>query len=596
MPSKKVILSENAQKVAESRYFQNNEEWEDCCKRVARSISSIEPESKFWEDKFFNILYNMDFLPGGRILRNAGRPKGTLLNCFVLGINDDIQSIGKFNADSLTLWSEGGGVGANWSNLRPKGTPILGKGGESSGLVSFLKASDAIASVVQSGGQRRAAALSCCDISHPEIMDFINCKLKDGELSHYNISVLINEDFLKCVEADKDWTFKFNHKEMGTIKAREIWDLIMKNMCEKAEPGLLNATNLFKNNSWYFDPVTSTNPCGEHVGGPGTSCCLGSLVLPKFITGTTNTNWQKLEETIKLAVRFLDNVIDVNKYSLPEIDAASHKSRRIGVGIMGLADYLFMKELRYGSQEALLEIEKLMKFIRDKLYLASVELAKEKGAFPAFDPVYYGNSSFVRKLPAPIRMEIKKHGIRNVTLQAQAPNGTISLLADVSSGIEPLIFKSYKRADRVGERIYIHPRYKQLLLNGKEIPDWFVDMTDLTPKDHLDTQVIIQKYTDGACSKTLNMPAGSTPDQISSLVLEYIRDLKGVTVYVDGSKYGQVYQNLTEDEAIEYLAIESVSGNLDIDDVECNCAKTKDEETGEIIESCELPKVKENAA
>ena len=549
MPSgKKVVLSDNALEVAQSRYFHNGEDWESCIRRVSKAISDVESDKKIWEDKFFNLLYNMDFIPGGRILRNAGRPKGTLLNCYVLGLNDDIESIGKFYSDSLLLWSEGGGVGANWSSLRPKGTPILGKGGVSSGLVSFLEASDAIASVVESGGARRAAALSCVSVDHPEVVDFINCKLVDGKLSHYNISVLVNEEFLKCVEADKDWTFKFNQKEVGKIRARDIWDLIMKNMCEKAEPGLLNSSNLFKNNSWYFDPVTSTNPCGEHVGGPGTSCCLGSLVLPKFITGTTNTNWQKLEDAIKTAVRFLDNVIDVNKYSLPEIDITSHKSRRIGLGTMGLADYLFAKELRYGSPEALAEVEKLMKFIRDKVYLASVELAKEKGAFPAFDPVYYGNSSFVRKLPAPIRMEIKKFGIRNVTLQAIAPNGTTSLLPEVTSGIEPLMFKGYKRKDRVGERIYIHPKYKQLLLTGHSVPHWFVDMNDLTPRDHLETQVIIQRYVDGACSKCLS--AEDTMVVINDKVV-YLDELEHNEKEDSFEKFeGKTYNHLGSEENI----------------------------------------------
>ena len=588
MPSKKIVLSENALEVAKSRYFHCNENWETCIERVSKAVAEVENDKKFWKEKFFNLLYNMDFLPGGRILRNAGRPKGTLLNCYVLGLDDSIESIGKFYADSLLLWSEGGGVGANWSALRPKGSPILGKGGESSGLVSFLQASDSIASVVESGGQRRAAALCCVEVSHPEVVDFINSKLTDGKLRYYNISVLINEEFLKCVEADIDWTFKFNQKEVGKMRARDIWDLIIKNQCKSGEPGLLNSTNLFKNNSWYFDPVTSTNPCGEHVGGPGTSCCLGSLVLPKYITGTTNTNWQKLEESIKIAVRFLDNVIDVNKYSLPEIDATSHRSRRIGIGIMGLADYLFAKELRYGSTDALIEIERLMKFIRDKTYIASIELAKEKGAFPAFDPIYYGNSSFVRKLPAPIRMEIKEYGIRNVSLFAIAPNGTTSLIAETTSGIEPLMFKSYKRNDRVGKRVYVHPRYKQLLQTGNPIPDWFVDMSDLTPREHLETQVMIQKFVDGACSKTINCPKGTTPDQLSSLLLEYLRDLKGVTIYVDGSKEGQVYNKLTEEEALEQIMLDGVSNVLTIDDLECNCQKAKNE-NGEEVESCEIP-------
>lgn len=982
----KVVLSENALQVAKTRYFNNGEDWEQCTYRVGKAVAEVEREKTDFANKFHEMIYNMDFIPGGRILRNAGRPKGSMLNCYVCPIQDSIEDIGQFIKDALTLWSEGGGVGCNFSPLRPMGADILGKGGKSSGLVSFIEAADSVSRTIESGGQRRAAALACVDVSHPEVMDFINAKLKDGRLSHFNISVIVNEDFLKVVEADGDWTFKFNQIEYKTVRARDIWELIVSNMVKMAEPGLLNGTNLYKNNSYYFDPVVSTNPChtgdtliavadgrklvtfeqlanegmdvpvfsmneetkrievkmmrnprktgvkqrilkvyldngtsfkandvhkitmfngeekqlkdlvigdrihhmiryqsnlstiletenkqnyiwmtngyqsvkaehrlvGEYIiGRPleddevvhhidynyqnnspenlqvmkkvdhdelhkkdkigiknpihrfpdknyfknhkflgsengnykgfskeqmmeiainfskdlgrkssisewenyckknnytydsrlifgefgykggfleeaarraevvnfdgyhtrqyneylkivkttdldvffdngikvrkyckrcnkemilswgareqsycsikcrnerpkpelkeasfnfkvikieevgyedvynGTvddnhnyyvftgddlgknnkprmnfinskncgeavlenygSCCLGSLVLPNFITGTTNTNWQKLEKTIKLAIRFLDNVIDVNKYTLKEIDLKGHNSRRIGLGVMGLADYLFAKELRYGSKDALSEIERLMRFIRDTAYQTSVEIAMEKGSFPKFDPVYYGNASFVRKLPASLRMDIKSKGIRNVTLLSIAPTGTISLLRECSSGIEPLIFKSYKRNDRVGERIYIHPKYKQLLLTGNSIPEWFVDMTDITPKDHFETQAIIQKYVDGAVSKTINMPVGTTDEDLSTLLLEYVHELKGCTVYIDGSREGQVYNNLSEVEALEYILNESVSNELSVDDVECNCQKPIDE-NGKELEGCVIPK------
>lgn len=964
--SKKVILSDNALQVAKSRYFHNGEDWSSCALRVAQAVASVEKEKTAYTEKFYEMLYNMDFLPGGRILRNAGRPKGSMLNCYVIPIGDSIEEIGQFIKDALTLWSEGGGVGCNFSPLRPIGAEILGKGGESSGLVSFMEAADAVSKTIESGGQRRAAAMGCVDVSHPEILDFINAKLKDGRMSHFNISVIVTDEFLKAVERNDLWPLKFNNREYNKVPAREIWNLVIENIVRSAEPGLLNGTNLYKNNSYYFDGVTSTNPCfsrgtfisttdglipveelcnkefnvitdlrsinqfgtyiekarcfysgkktvyrimlsnkqfidltdnhkvyikedekfikkhvneikvgdvmavqcsisqhfvdpvinkeeydngllvgwrlgdgwitkcienerngsdrlqygfianneeleamefifnkieslkdrdddryisnfnpssggskskelttsnqkvrkwfseygyncvknsktipniiltqsksfkagflsglfsadgncgnyknkynriislvsskkeilqkvqlllnefgitsrigskhtklndklftsytltltssyeclkfmtqitfalstkknemaskftktkwhkkdqgefkiksieqvgeedvydintdithsliangilvsncGEAVLENYGSCCLGSLVLPNFITGTTNTNWQKLERVIKNAIRFLDNVIDVNKYTLKEIDIKGHNSRRIGLGIMGLADYLFMKELRYGSKEALSEIEKLMRFIRDTAYETSIELAVEKGAFPKFDANYYTNASFIRKLPASLRLDIRDKGIRNVTCLSIAPTGTISLLRECSSGIEPLIFKSYKRNDRVGERIYIHPRYKQLLLTGNPIPEWFVDMTDLSPKDHLETQAIVQKYVDGAVSKTINMPHGTTEEELSKLLLEYIKDLKGCTVYIDGSREGQVYNKLTEEEAIEYVMSEMVSNDLSIEDVECNCQKAKDE-NGNEIEACEIPQKMEN--
>lgn len=574
MPGKKIKLSPNAEEVATSRYFNNGEDWEQCTLRVASSVAAIESNRHDYTEKFHEMIYNMDFIPAGRILRNAGRTKGSMLNCFALGIGDSIEEIGKYMGDALILWSEGGGCGTNFSPLRPKGDPIMGKGGQSSGLVSFLKAADAVSHTIESGGQRRAAALAAVDVSHPEIIDFINAKLVDGEISHYNISVLINEDFLTAVEKDDKWSLKFKQKEYKTVMAREIWNLIIENMVKSAEPGLLNTTNLFKNNSYYYDSVVITNPCGEIPLENGGNCCLGSLVLPSFITGNINTNWQKLERVIKLAVRFLDNVIDVNKYSLKELDIKGHNSRRIGLGVMGLADYLLAKEIRYGSDEAMLELERLFRFIRNTAYQSSVELAVEKGAFPKFESSAYGKASFIRKLPGSLRLDIKERGIRNCTLLTVPPVGTTSLLPEVSSGVEPIMYKAFKRVDRVSERIYIHPRYKKILMEGKEIPDWFVDSTDLTPKDHFETQATIQRYIDGSISKTLNFPAGTTAEDLSKYLLEYMRDLKGATVYIDGTREGQVYNKLEKAEVLRHIKLEEDTDSLTPTDVDCSTCKT----------------------
>jgi ribonucleoside-diphosphate reductase alpha chain len=391
------------------------------------------------------------------------------------------------------------------------------------------------------------------NVTHPDIIKFIDAKLKHGVLSCYNISVAVTDKFLEAVEADADWEYKFAHQSYGVIKARKIWNKIINNMVECAEPGLLNWDKLIKNNSYYYDPVLGTNPCGEAVLSPYDVCDLGSLVLPNFITGTINTNWKKLEETIKVAVRFLDDVIEVNKYVLHEIDIKAHNSRRIGLGVMGLAEYLFAKKLRYGSRKAIAEVERLMRFIRDVTYETLVELAQEKGAFPKFDPIPYGKASFIRKLPASLRMSIKKHGVRCVTALAIAPTGTISLVADVTSSIEPLIKKAYRRTDRIGERMYVHPIYLDHLQTGDPLPSWYVDSDDLDPSDHFEVQVAVQKFVDGAVSKTINMPAGTTPDQLSHLMLEYIHDLKGVTVYVDGSREGQILNSVSEEEVRNYL-------------------------------------------
>ena len=569
----KVNLTENAEKVARSRYFMEGEDWEACANRVSNEISVPEGDKKnFYREQFGEMIYNMDFLPAGRILRNAGRTRGSLFNCYHLPIGDSREEIGQCLKDAFILWGEGGGVGINFSSLRPKGSHIAGVGGQSSGLVSFIEAADALAKTVESGGSRRAAALASVDVSHPEVMDFIDAKLVHGKLSHFNISVAVNSEFLEAVESNGDWEFKFKQKSYGVVKARMIWDKILNNMVNCAEPGLLNSDKFTKNNSYYYDPVTGTNPCGEAVLAPYDVCNLGSLVLPNFITGSVNTNWRKLESTIKLAVRFLDDVIEVNKYTLKENDIKAHNSRRIGLGVMGLAEYLFAKELRYGSVKAVLEVEKLMRFIRDVTYTTLVELAVEKGAFPKFDPVQYGKASFIRQLPAQLRRDIKDKGSRCVTALAIAPTGTISLLPEVSSSIEPIYAKAYRRVDRVGERTYIHPRLIDLVNNGKEIPEWFVDTHDLKPEDHFEIQSVVQRYVDGAVSKTINMPAGTTVQQLDKLLLEYINDLKGVTVYVDGSREGQIYNTISNDEVIKMIKDLGNTANTSLEDGDMKCS------------------------
>lgn len=571
--NRKKILSENSLKVAASRYFQEGEAWEQCVERcvkaniqneMALTLSAREELA----GNFYNMIYNQDFLPAGRILRNSGRKAGSMLNCYVLPIEDSIEDIGEFYKNSLILWSGGGGVGCNFSPLRPSGDKILGKGGESSGLVSFLEGSDFIAKKIESGGGRRAAGLALVEATHPEVIDFIDAKLEEGKITSYNISIGITNEFLEAVELDADWDLTFNHKIYTTIKARDLWNKILHNMIKCAEPGILNMTNLVKNNSYYFEKILATNPCGEIPLGANSVCCLGSLVLPNFITNV-NTNWKKLETVIDLSVRFLDNVLDINKYTLKENDISAHSSRRIGLSVMGLSDYLFAKQLRYGSEKALNEIERLFKFIRDCAYQSSVKLAIEKSPFPKFESVPYGKASFIRKLPAQLRLDIKKNGIRNCTLLTCAPTGTTSLLTDFNSGIEPLYSKAYRRVDRVGERSYIHPL---LVKHGLvDQPEWFVDSFDLKPQDHFETQCVIQKYIDASVSKTINLPESSTVEDLDKLMLEYAKDLKGVTVYRDKSRMPQILIPLTKEEIeIELKNIDNTTQYKDEESVKCS--------------------------
>lgn len=516
---------------------------------------------------FEEIIGSLKFIPGGRILRNAGRPRGSLFNCYHLPIGDSIDEIGDCASNALKLWADGGGVGINFSTLRPADDVIKGIGGKSSGLVSFMRAIDGLAACIESGGSRRAASLGSCDVSHPEIEDFIDAKLVDGSVSYFNISVNITKSFLEAVLGGLPWPLTFRGKVHKTIDARGLWDKTLKNMVNVAEPGMLVWDNLIKNNSYYFAPITGTNPCGEACLAPYDVCDLGSIVLPNFVDTGGRTKWSELERVVTLAVRFLDNVIDVNKYRLEANKRMAYAGRRIGLGVMGLAEYLFAKEVRYGSAEALRETGELLKCLRDTAYRASIELAKEKGAFPAYDKLQYHKASFIRHLPPSIRRDISDYSIRNVTLLALAPTGTISLIPEVTGSIEPLFSRAYRRSDRVSDRVYIHPIAKRLIEESQPTPDWFVDTTDLKPTDHLDMQVLCQRYIDGAVSKTINVPESFTAEDLSKVLFEYLYEIKGVTVYRDGSRSGQVLNHITLDEARNY--VQNATTSCDIESSRC---------------------------
>jgi ribonucleoside-diphosphate reductase alpha chain len=549
-----MILGKNSEIIFKKRYAISEEEsWQELSERVAKGGAQVESDFKQWCDIFASDIYDMRFLPGGRILRNVGRSRGSLFNCYVEPLEDSMRQIGQFQMNCGILWSEGGGVGCNASFLRPEDAPIIQKGGESSGPISFLKWANAGANCIKTGGSRRAAALAMMNVEHPDIIKFINAKLVEGELNCFNISVAVTEDFLQAVEANDNWELKWRNKVWNTVKARDIWNLILKNMVSCAEPGLINWDNLRSNNSYYFDPILSTNPCGEVPLGAHGVCCLGSLVLPNFITGNKNTNWQLMEKTVHNSIRFLDNIIQINRYVIDDVKRKAFDGRRIGLGVMGLAEYLFAKNVRYGSNDATKVIATLMENIRNYAYEASCKLSEEKEPFPKYDVKEYSKAHFFKTLPASIRMSIKKHGMRNVSVMAVAPTGTISLLPEVSSSIEPLFCKSYLRHDEVGDRAYIHPIYKDILEKNERTPEWYVDSFDLKPEDHFETQVAVQKYLDGAVSKTINCPKGFKEEQLSDLLLEYIRDLKGVTLYVDGSREGQILNPLSKEEALKCI-------------------------------------------
>lgn len=559
------MLSQNALEVAQTRYLNEGETWEEACIRVGEAIAINEVDRQ-WKDVFAEMIHEMAFVPGGRILRNAGKLRQSVLNCAVLPIGDSIEEIGESIRNALILWSYGAGIGIDFSPLREEGRPLKSKGGYSSGMVSFLEAIDGVAHTIETGGQRRSGCLGMCRVGHPEIEKFIDAKLEDGKLSYFNLSTAINEEFLQAVEEGRDWELVFAGQVVKTVKAKYLWHKILDSMIRSGEPGLINYDNLIKNNSYYFQNISTTNLCGELPLPAYGMCCLGSLVLPNMLSGR-NTNWKRLEVSIRHAVRFLDNVLDVNFYPIPETDRVTKESRRIGLGVMGLHDYLMAKEVRYGSDKSIYEIDRLFKFIRDTAYVASIDLAQEKGAFPMYSRTMYNKASFIRKLPAKLRMYLKENAIRNCTLLSAPPTGTTSLLPEVSSGIEPVFSLSYSRSDRVSERVYIHPKMREWLESKeKKRPEWLVDVSNLAPEDHLDVQIAVQKYIDSAASKTINVPKGTTAKKLSKLLLEYIHDLKGVTVYVDGSKEGQVLNPMNITETRKHLHAETMA---DVEGVQC---------------------------
>jgi len=363
--------------------FSPEEDWKTACDRVSRVIGSAENGGlrEEWIPKFKEILENFYFIPGGRIIRNSGRQRGMLLNCFALDVEDNRESIGLLFNEGFVVSGSGGGIGINWSKLRPIGDMIHTAGGVSSGAISFMEALDGIGNTVESGGQRRAAFIAVLNATHPEVFDFLKAKVIENRLTHFNISVGITNEFLKAVKRNKNWDLTFGTKVYNTVPARELWDMIVENAWKCADPGILNITNLQKyNNLWWCEDLQTTNPCGEIPLPPYGSCCLGSINLSEMYDPITNgVNWSKFKEVVTISVRFLDNVLDVTDYPIKKIELSSRATRRIGLGVMGL-HYLLLKMgiKNYGSDESLEFMDELFNKMRDYAYLASVKLAEEK--------------------------------------------------------------------------------------------------------------------------------------------------------------------------------------------------------------------------
>jgi len=570
--------------IFKKRYaFTTEETWSEACSRVSRqmAIAEIPDKQKIYEEKFKDILIKNLFVPGGRIWYNSGRTNPQLLNCFVLDPNKDSKEGWGNSAKNMIITSmTGGGCGDEFSDIRPRGAIINQQKGEAPGPVELMKLMDGCAKPVKAGGQRRVALMFSLDLDHPDIEEFLDAKLQKGQLTHANISVRSKrtKEFIKAVEKDLDWELSWKGKYKRIIKARDLWNKIVTNAYNSAEPGFLNwELVLSESNIYYIEDLVTTNPCGEIALSAFDCCCLGHIVLPRFIT-EGEVNYALLGDTVRSAVRFLDNVLTVNSYPLPEMKEKSHKLRRIGLGTTGLADTLALLDYKYGSEEGNKFIDKLYRFISKVAYEASIMLAIEKGAFPACRPDLHIESGFVKRMPSKIKSLIAEHGIRNCAILTQAPTGTVSILSgNCSSGIEPMFAPAYERRywdgdSRKVELVY-HPLFAQFLEQNRSV-EHFKGARDLSVKDHIEVQRIIQKHVDNAVSKTINIPEDYPIEDMSKLWLEYLPYIKGITFYRENTR-GYVDDNgVVHEPPLKALTLEEAKlkyNNEVIKAVETDC-------------------------
>ena len=550
---------------------------EETWRRIARTLAAVEPgERAAWEARFYAALSGFRFLPGGRIQVGAGSGRAvTLFNCFVMGtIEDSLDGIFRALQEGALTMQQGGGVGYDFSTLRPAGTPARRSGTIASGPVSFMRIWDSVCATMISGGNRRGAMMATLRCDHPDILAFVEAKRDPRELRNFNLSVLVTDAFMATVDADADWplVFPLDGREaaatgdpslikrvwsgataarpcrvLRTLPARQLWQAIARAAYDCAEPGVLFVDRINReNNLGYRERIAATNPCGEVPLPPYGACDLGAINLTRFVlapfTHEARLDLDRIRALTAVAVRLLDNVIDASGYPLPRQAAMARGTRRIGLGITGLADALIMLGLHYGQAPARALAAEAMRTICHAAYRASVGIAQEKGPFPHFERDAFLTAPFVRRLPEDIRSAIRAHGIRNSHLLSIAPTGTISLLANnVSSGIEPVFAFRHRRAMRPGDggpAVCVDLEDDALAAwraQGQDtdrLPPAFVEATALTPAEHLAMQAVLQSYVDNAISKTINIPEDLPfADFRSVLKQAYALGLKGCTLY-----------------------------------------------------------------
>ena len=529
---------------------------EDTWRRIARSLASVESDPKHWEDEFYSALSDFKYLPAGRITAGAGTARSvTLFNCFVMGtIPDSMGGIFDMLKEAALTMQQGGGIGYDFSTIRPKGADVKGVAADASGPLSFMDVWDAMCRTIMSAGSRRGAMMATMRCDHPDIEDFITAKSDPARLRNFNVSVLVTDAFMAAVKADQPWELSFEGTVYKTVNARDLWNTIMRSTYDYAEPGVIFIDRInAMNNLGYCETIAATNPCGEQPLPPYGACLLGSVNLARLVnepfSDKAHLNESALDALVATAVRMMDNVVDASRFPLEAQRQEALNKRRIGLGVTGLADALLMVGERYGSDEAARLTGQWFKQIARAAYLASVELAKEKGAFPLFDAEKFLASGAMQAMDEDVRTAIRDHGIRNALLTSIAPTGTISLYAgNVSSGIEPVFAYAYTRkvlqkdGTRTEEEVvdYAVQMWRDKF-GDADLPDYFVNAQTLSPADHVKMQAAAQTWIDSSISKTINVPEDIDFEAFKNVYLQaYETGCKGCTTYRPNAVTGSV--------------------------------------------------------
>ena len=535
---------------------------EDSWRRIAHALAEPETDQTGWKNRFYEALEDFKFLPAGRIVAGAGTGRNvTLFNCFVMGtVPDDMSGIFEHLKEAALTMQQGGGIGYDFSTLRPKGALVRGVGADASGPLSFMDVWDSMCRTIMSAGSRRGAMMATMRCDHPDIEAFIDAKQEAGRLRMFNLSVLITDAFMQAVQENRPWELVFGVQSYRTIQARDLWDKIMRSTYAYAEPGVIFIDRINRqNNLAYVETISASNPCGEQPLPPYGACLLGSINLAALVhdpfTEAAHLDLDALMDLVPIAVRMMDNVIDVSRFPLDAQEAEARAKRRIGLGVTGLADALIMCRARYGSDRAVALAEEWIAAIERHAYLASTELAAEKGAFPLYEAGPYLAGEHIKILDEDVQAAIGTNGIRNALLTSIAPTGTISLFADnVTSGIEPVFAYSYTRnvlmpdGTRVAEEIsdYAWRLYRRMFGEDAALPGYFVDAQSLTPRDHLVMQAAVQKHIDSSISKTINCPEALSFDAFKDIYAQaYALGCKGCTTYRPNDVTGAVLETHT---------------------------------------------------